>query len=215
MADDETLVAMSDIGVQIGQWLDREAIRARLRAEEEARRAAEERARRALEFRAFHDMLTGLPNRHLFADRLGHRLALARREQKPLAVMILDVDRFKSVNDRFGHFAGDLVLEEVAQRLRQALRGSDTAARIGGDEFAILPGGDVDRGAVEQIAGKIRDAFAPAWVVEGNEIELGVSIGSAFFPEDASEPGELMRAADAAMYAAKRAGAAAPSDLPH
>lgn len=211
VVDDDTLVALADIGVQVGQWLDREGIRARLRAEEDARRAAEERARRALHHRAFHDLLTGLPNRHLFADRLGQALALARREQKRLAVLLLDVDRFKDVNDRFGHFAGDVVLEEVADRLRGALRDSDTAARIGGDEFAILPGGDIDEAAVEQIRDHVQAAFAGRpWLVEGEEVDLDVSIGVAFYPEDGDEAGALMEKADAAMYAAKRlAGAAA------
>ena len=207
VADDEVMVAMADIGVQVGQWLERERVWDRLRQEEEARRLAEEKARRALEFRAFHDLLTGLPNRQLFADRLGQSLALAKREQKRVPIMLLDLDGFKAVNDRFGHHAGDVVLEEVADRLRQALRSSDTAARMGGDEFAILPGGDADEEAVRQIAEKVLEAFQERpWLVEGEEVSLGVSIGISFFPDHGQDQRGLLESADAAMYAAKRTG---------
>ena len=204
---EEVLVAMADLGVQVGQWLDRERIRLRLRAEEEARRVAEEKARRALEFRAFHDLLTGLPNRQLFSDRLSQMLALATREKKRFPVMLMDLNGFKDVNDRFGHHAGDMVLEEVAERLQNALRSSDTAARMGGDEFSILPGGDADEEAVEQIAQKVLDTFDERpWRVEGKEISLGLSIGISFFPDHGSDARGLLETADAAMYEAKRSG---------
>src|SRR5581483_8521336 len=144
---EEMLIALSDLAAHFGDWLERRAVEDALRAEEAARRHAEERAREALEYQAMHDPLTGLANRQLFADRLTQTLARSRREDGEFALLILDLDGFKTVNDTMGHEAGDQVLREVARRLTASLRESDTAARMGGDEFAVLLEGGMNEAA--------------------------------------------------------------------
>jgi diguanylate cyclase (GGDEF)-like protein/PAS domain S-box-containing protein len=167
-----------------------------------------ERKRREDEdrFLAHHDSLTGLPNRRLLDDRLRQALHLARRRDARLAVMVLDLDDFKQVNDRFGHNTGDAVLREVAQRLSACMRKSDTLARQGGDEFVVVVpevSGEADS---EVVAGKILRALEPPMPVGGDEVRLGSSIGISLYPADARDGESLLRNADAAMYRAKRAG---------
>ena len=163
------------------------------------------RAEEALEHRALHDALTGLPNRVLLQDRLALALLVARREERRLAFLLMDLDRFKDVNDTLGHHAGDLLLQQVGQRLQAALRASDTVARLGGDEFGvILPTGG-ERNGVE-VAQRLLQALEPAFVVEGQSIHVGASIGIALCPDHGSDPETLMRRADVAMYQAKRGG---------
>jgi diguanylate cyclase (GGDEF)-like protein len=155
---------------------------------------------------AYTDALTGLPNRALFMDRLGQAVRTARRTHGRLAVLAIDLDRFKDVNDTLGHPMGDLLLREVAARLRRALeRGTDTVARLGGDEFAVLIPLQALDGA-QVAARKVSDVLSESLTIEGHLIDLGASTGIAVYPEHGEDADRLMRHADIAMYAAKRAG---------
>ena len=166
---------------------------------------SEQRAQKdALEYQTLHDPLTGLPNRTLFNDRLRQAIAIARRERKPLVLLIMDMDRFKDVNDTLGHHIGDLLLQQVALRLAATLRQSDTVARLGGDEFAVLPAGGTDLAGGSQAARKILHALEEPFLVDGRNIDVGASIGIALCPEHGEEADSLMRHADVAMYVAKR-----------
>jgi len=159
---------------------------------------------------AYHDSLTGLPNRELFSDRLGIALAQAQRNQKGVAIAMLDLDNFKDVNDTFGHEVGDLLLKATAERLSAALRESDTVARIGGDEFAlILPGlkGNTDAIQVAQkIAQKIVDSFRKPFLIDSHQLIVTTSIGIAVYPNDGTDEGILLKNADQVMYQAKQTG---------
>jgi diguanylate cyclase (GGDEF)-like protein/PAS domain S-box-containing protein len=158
-----------------------------------------------LAFQASHDALTGLANRALFRDRLEHALARGRRHGEPVAILFLDLDDFKTVNDSLGHSAGDEMLVAVAERLRSCLRQSDIAARFGGDEFAILL--EDTAGAEAEIAAKrILDVLAPPFVVQEQSLGASTSIGIALTEGGSLGPEELLRNADVAMYAAKAAG---------
>jgi diguanylate cyclase (GGDEF)-like protein/PAS domain S-box-containing protein len=155
---------------------------------------------------AYHDALTGLPNRLLLLDRLDHAIAGRRREGQRLAFVFLDLDRFKTVNDSLGHDVGDKLLEQVAQRLVASLRASDTVARMGGDEFVVLLDKVDEPADCANLAEKISAALAVPIAVDGHAIPMGCSMGIAVFPEDGVTPLDLMKNADAAMYAAKAAG---------
>ncbi len=166
---------------------------------------SEQRAQKdALEYQTLHDPLTGLPNRLLFNDRLRQAILIGHRERRPLALLIMDMDRFKEVNDTLGHHIGDLLLQQVALRLAGTLRQSDTVARLGGDEFAVLPAGGTDLNGGSQTARKILQALEQPFVVDGRNIDVGASIGIALSPEHGEEAATLMRHADVAMYVAKR-----------
>jgi diguanylate cyclase (GGDEF)-like protein len=155
---------------------------------------------------AYADALTGLPNRALFMDRLEQAVSMAQRTHGRLAVLTIDLDRFKNVNDTLGHPVGDLLLREVAVRLRRALeRRTDTVARLGGDEFAVLLPMQALDGA-QLAARKIADVLSESLTIEGYLIDLGASMGIAVYPEHGEDSDNLMRRADIAMYAAKRAG---------
>jgi diguanylate cyclase len=158
-----------------------------------------------LRHQALHDALTGLPNRILLRDRLRQALQVATREAQPLALLLLDLDRFKEINDTLGHQTGDLLLTDIARRLGHCLRGSDTIARLGGDEFAILlpAPSDLERAAnvAERVLAAVEEPFE---VIPGLRLEVGISIGAALFPEHARAEAKLMQCADVAMYAAKR-----------
>ena len=159
-----------------------------------------------IRFLAYHDTLTGLPNRLLIEDRLRHSIALAKREQQKLAVLFLDIDQFKSVNDGLGHLVGDILLQQVALLIRAQMRSSDTLGRLGGDEFLILLQG-VHRGeSCALMARKISDALAAPIQVLSHCIHIGVSIGIAIYPDDGADAPALMKNADTAMYEAKTAG---------
>jgi diguanylate cyclase (GGDEF)-like protein len=167
---------------------------------------SEQRAQKeALEYQSLHDPLTGLPNRTLFNDRLRQAIVVAHRERKSLILLIMDMDRFKEVNDTLGHQIGDLLLQQVALRLAATLRQSDTVARLGGDEFAVLPASGTDLNGGSRAAQKILQALEHPFVVDGRNIDVGASIGIAHWPEHGEEAETLMRHADVAMYAAKRA----------
>lgn len=155
---------------------------------------------------AFHDALTGLPNRMRFAERLDQALVKARRERTPMALMFLDLDHFKDVNDALGHGAGDALLQEVARRLRSCVRGTDTVARIGGDEFTVLlPVVDGPNGAV-QVAKKILQVLPVTTVIDGKPLTVTPSIGISLFPEHGQDAESLIAQADQAMYASKQSG---------
>ena len=153
---------------------------------------------------ALHDALTDLPNRTLFADRVEQAIALADRNRVDGAILVLDVDHFKEVNDTLGHHAGDRLLCDVAHRLRAVLRSSDTVARLGGDEFAVLLPVVEGVGGATTVAEEIRSALAVPIELEGIEIEVEPSIGIVLFLEHGSTPDELLQRADVAMYLAKR-----------
>lgn len=152
---------------------------------------------------ATHDQLTGIPNRVLFYDRLNNALVRARRDRTQLAILYLDLDGFKPINDKYGHDAGDLMLVEIATRLWQSVRSSDTVARLGGDEFtAILENLSKPEDA-EDIARKIAFKINKPMQLLGHEAKVKASIGIAFFPSDGTTSDELIRCADVAMYYAK------------
>lgn len=159
-----------------------------------------------LEYRAYYDSLTGLPNRLLFRDRLVHSLAHAKRNRVGVAVMYLDIDHFKLVNDALGHSFGDRLLADIARRLQTALRASDTISRIGGDEFSILLPEVVTTEAVAGVARKILDSLAQAFHVDGHDIFVTASVGISCFPSDGDDAETLLKCADAAMYRAKELG---------
>lgn len=165
-----------------------------------------ERKQREEEIRrlAYHDPLTGLPNRVLFDDRLALEMAHTERSKQKLALMMMDLDKFKTVNDRFGHAVGDRLLQDVADRLLSRLRKSDTVARIGGDEFVLMLSRMARIGDVREIAGKLLRSFEAPFVVAGENVPVAISLGVAIFPDDAAEPVALMEAADRAMYQAKK-----------
>jgi len=163
-------------------------------------------AEETVHFQAYHDLLTGLPNRALFRDHLGLMLAQARRNQQPLAVLSLDLDHFKVINDSLGHTIGDELLLAVGTRLRQCLREGDTLARLGGDEFAVLLPTLVSRGDVEHICRKIIQVLSKPAYVKGHEIYISVSIGACVAPDDGELVDSLIRQAEIAMYQAKSDG---------
>jgi diguanylate cyclase (GGDEF)-like protein/PAS domain S-box-containing protein len=155
---------------------------------------------------AFNDSLTGLPNRALFDDRTRHALAHADRRGHRLAVLLLDLDGFKIINDSLGHQAGDQVLVMVGKRIMASCRLSDTVARLGGDEFAVLLEEDVDAQAAEGVAERLLEILREPFIVEGRELRVGGSIGIALYEGDAASTDDLLRDADAAMYCAKSRG---------
>jgi diguanylate cyclase (GGDEF)-like protein len=155
---------------------------------------------------AMHDALTGLPNRSLFADRLKQAIARAERDPQRFALMMVDVDRFKDVNDSLGHAAGDALLAEVARRLKVLIRETDTAARIGGDEFVLLLNGIADSNDAETIVSKVLERFDKPFTVGGREMHTFLSIGISMYPEDGVDGETLLRRADKAMYHAKKIG---------
>lgn len=164
------------------------------------------REQELLRHRSLHDALTGLPNRVLLGQRLEQALAVAGRERRRAAVMFVDLDGFKPVNDRHGHAAGDALLVEASARLRGCVRASDTVARIGGDEFALVVGGIAEAGQALAVAEKVRRAIAAPFQHDGFELRVSSSIGVAVFPEHGSGERALLRHADTAMYAAKAGG---------
>jgi diguanylate cyclase (GGDEF)-like protein/PAS domain S-box-containing protein len=160
----------------------------------------------ALEYQALHDALTGLPNRSLFGDRLRQALLSARRNQRMFGVLLLDLDRFKDINDALGHDRGDSLLQEVTARLRGVLRATDTIARLGGDEFAVLTTDAKHPDDVVSTARKILAALEGPFAIGDQMVETGASIGIALYPVHGDDPGTLLRRADVAMYVAKRGG---------
>jgi len=165
---------------------------------------------------ARHDDLTGLPNRRLFHDRLASALARARRRAGSLAILYIDIDDFKQVNDTLGHAAGDLFLCEVARRLRQAVREEDTVARLGGDEFVVLLESVNGREDAALVAGKLGALVDAPYAIAGATLRNRASVGIAVFPDDGDDGDRLLARADRGMYAAKNDGARSdrPDDTP-
>ena len=186
--DDMLISAAQSIGLQIGQYLVRK------QAEED------------LQFVAKHDALTRLPNRIMFHDRLELAVARAKRGGHRLAVMFIDMDRFKVINDTLGHEAGDMLLREVARRFTRALRASDTVARLGGDEFVVLIDEISDPVHLGSIAQKLIDALAAGFFLSGQEYHITASIGISTYPDDSDAIATLLKNADIAMYRAKEQG---------
>jgi diguanylate cyclase (GGDEF)-like protein len=166
-------------------------------------RRAESEARHSTH-RALHDGLTGIPNRTLLVDRLECAVRLAKRQAGQVGLLLLDLDRFKEVNDTLGHQQGDALLCEVAERLAGAVRSSDTVARLGGDEFAVLLQGDVSEHAALDVAQRLLDVVRRPVTLEAATADVGCSIGAALYPQHGSDETELLKNADIAMYIAKR-----------
>lgn len=155
---------------------------------------------------AYHDLLTGLPNRILFHDRLNQGIALAKRGNSYCALIFMDIDSFKPVNDTHGHHAGDQVLRQVADRLRLCVRESDMVARLGGDEFTIILPHINEKNDAEMVAKKIITELSRPFDVNEHHLQLGVSVGIALYPDNGNTGDLLLKAADEAMYHAKRDG---------
>lgn len=167
---------------------------------------ARNQAQARLQFMAQHDPLTGLPNRTLFMDRLQTALARARRENSLIAVMFLDMDSFKQINDRHGHLVGDQLLRAVAMRLKDSIRASDTVGRLGGDEFVVVLERVSSPACVATIADNFRTALSAPIDLDGTVLQVTSSIGIAMYPMDGDNDRQLIRCADDAMYVAKNAG---------
>lgn len=165
------------------------------------------RLQERLERLAHYDSLTALPNRALFFDRLEGAVARARREERRFALLFIDLDGFKAVNDHYGHDAGDYLLFEIARRLRAAIRDSDTAGRMGGDEFTVLLDHIAKPEDATAVADKIRSSLSePIEIPSGARVSVGASVGIAVFPDDGTDGDSVLKAADSAMYAIKLAG---------
>jgi diguanylate cyclase (GGDEF)-like protein/PAS domain S-box-containing protein len=167
-----------------------------------SRKQAEEQ----LQYMATHDLLTNLPNRFLYNDRLNQAVAKAKRSDRRFAVLFLDLDGFKEVNDRFGHQKGDGVLQQVAERLKGCLRGSDTLARLGGDEFSLILEDIQDAHSAAAVPQKLLSALVAPFYVDENEIIITASIGVSLYPDDGDATELLLKQADTAMYRAKELG---------
>jgi diguanylate cyclase (GGDEF)-like protein len=185
---DPMLLAIGEsIGSQIGQYI----VRRRAETEKHV---------------AMHDTVTGLPSRLLFMETLEHAVVQAQRHGRPLAVMFIDLDRFKLVNDTLGHEAGDTLLKEVARRLKLRLRKGDTVARLGGDEFVMLLEDITSTRDTLLVAQKLISDIAAPYSVAGEQVTVTASIGVSRYPEDGADSATLLRHADAAMYRAKSNG---------
>ena len=163
-------------------------------------------AEKKMEHLATHDPLTGLPNRALFQDRLDHALKTYKRDQSIFAVMFLDLDKFKQINDTLGHLAGDQVLQETAKRLLSCIRESDTIARVSGDEFTFIIEHIETPGDFELVSNRILESLSSPYTIDGNVVNISCSIGISFFPEHGSDIDSLINNADFAMYKAKSTG---------
>lgn len=154
-------------------------------------------------YRALHDPLTGIANRTLFYERINHALALAKREENEIALMMIDLNEFKEVNDTLGHQTGDTLLKQASQRLKELLRESDTLARFGGDEFAvILP--QTTQAQAHALAERLTNAIHTPFTIDNRSLTIGMSVGISMYPQHASDSNALIKLADIAMYSAKR-----------
>ncbi len=168
--------------------------------------SATKEAHDRIQYLAWHDTLTGLANREQLQEVLLQRLAMAREASQQLALLFVDLDRFKTINDSLGHHVGDELLQTCAQRLRDAVRSSDVVGRLGGDEFVVMLGGIDSSGTVARIASKLLGRLAAPMLIQGRELHVTASLGISVFPKDGATASELMRHADAAMYQAKARG---------
>jgi len=163
-------------------------------------------AARELEFQATHDALTQLPNRYLLFDRLKHAIQKAQRHQNQVALLFLDLDDFKKVNDGYGHSTGDMLLIKVVERLKMSGRAEDTLARLGGDEFVVVLENLSDITVAATVAQKILEALKPSFLLNGHDLFVGGSLGISLYPKDGDDPETLLKNADTAMYRAKETG---------
>jgi diguanylate cyclase (GGDEF)-like protein len=161
---------------------------------------------RDMAYLAHHDVLTNLPNRLLFGERVANAIVLARRHLRQAAVLYVDLDGFKCINDTLGHALGDSLLLSVTERLVQSVRASDTVCRQGGDEFVVLLSEIDGADDAAASAGKLLRTLAEPYLLDGHTLHLTASIGIALYPKDGREVVELLHSADGAMYAAKRLG---------
>ena len=166
-----------------------------------------------LEHRATHDHLTGLPNRACVLDRIDQAILSGRRSGSPTAVLLLDLNGFKEVNDSLGHLVGDRVLQCLGPRVTGVLREADTLGRLGGDEFCVVLPDVTGPAEAAAVSRRIMVALEEPLVIDGMPIRIGASCGIALAPADGATPEELLAAADVSMYAAKRASAAEPVDI--
>jgi diguanylate cyclase (GGDEF)-like protein/PAS domain S-box-containing protein len=206
----ETEIIGSDGAVLPVEMLSREIPFAGGKARVTALRDIRERlaAEARIRFLAQHDPLTGLSNRAQFHEVIARELALSKRDRRPLAVFCIDLDRFKAVNDTLGHAAGDLLLQQVAERILGNVRECDTVARIGGDEFVLLQTSAAQPEASAQLAERLVQVLTAPFDLDGNRVTIGASIGIALAPQDSSEAAELVQKADIALYRAKSNGRA-------
>ena len=167
------------------------------------------RSEEHLTYLAQYDHLTGLVNRTLFRDRVVQAMARTKRMQQPIGLMLLDLDRFKAVNDTFGHDMGDELLKSVAERLKICVREVDTVARMGGDEFTIILEGVSSEQNILAVATRITESIAAPFELKGHHLSIGVSIGITIYPQDDHSIDELLKHADTAMYRAKQQGGSA------
>ena len=195
------------------RWMDSHAVPFRMENEDTSfvlsitRDVSEQkRSEERIEYLAYFDTLTGLPNRLLLHDRLQQALFEAERQDHRVAILFVDLDRFKNVNDSLGHAAGDLLLKAVAERLSALVRQGDTVARLGGDEITIVLTAVTDEEEIGRATGKILHAFESPFDIEGRELFVTASLGVAVYPSDGKDVTELLRNADAAMYRAKELG---------
>lgn len=182
------------------RWCDENRVRIAVARDVTALKRAENRLRHM----AYHDALTELPNRPLFQDRFDMALRRARRDGERVALLYLDLNGFKAINDRYGHEAGDLLLREVARRIVRCVRESDTVARVGGDEFTVLLTNIRGWDSIWTVIERIRAAMGEPFEFDGHRASMSASIGTAVHPEDGDDPEQLLRHADATMYAMKR-----------
>ncbi len=159
-----------------------------------------------LEFRAYHDALTALPNRTLFRDRLSQAIHYSKRHNKKFALIFIDLDRFKQINDSFGHQFGDMVLLEISKRIKNELRSEDTLARFGGDEFVVIARDINEKSDAEKIAAKMLESLKEPLNLYGHDIYTSISIGISLYPDDSQSEENLVKYADSAMYKAKEEG---------
>jgi diguanylate cyclase (GGDEF)-like protein/PAS domain S-box-containing protein len=185
--DEDTAGTIGVIASQFAQFIERK------------------RSEEALRYQALHDSLTGLPNRTLFHDRVRQALELARRADQSLAVLVMDLDSFKDVNDTLGHQCGDALLQQVGGRIQDGVRASDTVARLGGDEFGFLLV-DVDVAETAVLAQRIQETLADPFTVQDLSLQVEASLGVALHPEHGEDVDQLLQRADVAMYSAKRMG---------
>jgi diguanylate cyclase (GGDEF)-like protein len=205
----EAIEVMQCANALTRKWQNERIVRRQVETLEQvvsARTQGLETANKQLRHLATHDALTGLPNRVLMDDRISQCIVLAERQGQTFAVVLLDLDRFKLVNDSLGHRAGDELLKEVAQRLKSVVRDVDTVARLGGDEFVLIVTPSPEREGPQQVAKRIIDVMQAPVRIAGIEIHTSPSIGIAFYPQDATTIETLLANADAAMYCAKQRG---------
>ncbi|MGD0493097.1 MAG: EAL domain-containing protein [Steroidobacteraceae bacterium] len=205
----EAIEVMQSANALTRKWQNERVVRHQVETLEEvvtARTHGLETANKQLRHLATHDVLTGLPNRVLMDDRIGQCIALADRQSQTFAVIVLDLDRFKMVNDSFGHRIGDELLKEVAQRLKGVVRDVDTVARLGGDEFVLIITHSPEADAAQSVAARIIEVMQTSVRIAGVDVHTTPSMGIAFYPRDASTTETLLAHADAAMYYAKQKG---------